>query len=128
LFVDIFRKTTALKILSGAHDSTSGIALVSGYDIAKDKYGAGYLLQLNLTSSDKETQDRAMDCVRERLHPGATLQSKQAKTLHVALPRDVSLADVFRALYSADRFEAGSINQFLFSQSSLEDVFLALGE
>ena len=43
----------------------------------KDKYGAGYLLQLNLASSDKETQDRAMAFVRERLHPDATLQSKQ---------------------------------------------------
>ena len=100
----------------------------------KDTYGSGYLLQLNLTHSDDETQNRALEFIRKNLHPDATVQSRQAKTLQIVLPQKshgkdgVSLSDVFRVLYSAGRFEEGSINQFLFSQSSLEDVFVALGE
>ena len=118
----------------------------------KDTYGSGFLLQLNLTHSDAQTQDRALEFVRTKLHPGAVIQTRQAKTLHIALPRrhmtendthhppqqqgeenrphhaNVSLADIFRVLYSAERFEYGNINQFLFSQSSLEDVFVAMGE
>jgi len=93
----------------------------------KGRYGSGYLLQLNLVRSSTENQDRAMEFVRSKLHPDAILQSRQAKTLHVALPRDASLAKVFRVLYSPESREAG-INQFLFSQSSLEDVFVSLGE
>ncbi|KAL7580790.1 hypothetical protein ACA910_001068 [Epithemia clementina (nom. ined.)] len=99
----------------------------------KDTYGSGYLLQLNLVKSDEETQNRALDFVRHNLHPDATILSRQAKTLHIALPRKgnrngVSLSEVFRVLYSSKRFEDGNINQFLFAQSSLEDVFIALGE
>ena len=119
----------------------------------KDTYGSGFLLQLNLTHRDAQTQDRALEFVRTKLHPGAVIQTRQAKTLHIALPRrpmndtdrhhspheqkeeenrphhaNVSLADIFRVLYSAERFEYGNINQFLFSQSSLEDVFVAMGE
>lgn len=30
-------KTTALKILAGAHDATSGIGLVSGYDVSSER-------------------------------------------------------------------------------------------
>ena len=100
----------------------------------KDTYGSGYLLQLNLTHSDEDTQDRALEFVRANLHPNATILSRQAKTVHVALPKsggdagDVSLCDVFRVLYSDQRFKEGQINQFLFSQSSLEDVFITLGD
>lgn len=104
----------------------------------KDTYGSGYLLELNLTHSDKETQDRALEFICTELHPDAFIQSRQAKSLLIALPRNVggeknnctvvSLSEVFRVLYSSHRFEQGNINQFLFSQSSLEDVFIALGE
>jgi hypothetical protein len=69
-----------------------------------------------------------MQFVRERLHPDARLGIRQAKTLHVNLPRDVSLEKVFTALYSKERTTEGGINQFLLSQSSLEDVFIALGD
>ena len=93
----------------------------------KNTYGSGYLLQLNLVQSTVENQTRAMDFVRSELHSDARLHSRQAKTLHVSLPRETSLAKVFRVLYSSQSKEAG-INQFLFSQSSLEDVFIAMGE
>ena len=99
----------------------------------KDTYGSGYLLQLNLIRSDEDTQNQALEFVRTHLHPDAVILSRQAKTLQVALPKngggsDVSLSDVFRVLYSEKRYEEGQINQFLFAQSSLEDVFVALGE
>jgi len=93
----------------------------------KATYGSGYLLQLNLVHSSEESQNKAMAFVKTELHPDAFLQSRQAKTLHVALPRDAQLGTIFRTLYSSASREAG-INQFLFSQSSLEDVFVALGE
>eukprot|EP01083_Nonionella_stella_P010106 28916_1 len=94
----------------------------------KDKYGSGYILQLNLIRSSQENQDKAMAFVRNHLHEDAVLHNKQAKTLHVHLPRQTNLSLVFSALYSPERVTEGSINQFLLSQSSLEDVFLALGD
>lgn len=94
----------------------------------KDKYGSGYILQLNLIRSSQENQDKAMAFVRNHLHEDAVLDNKQAKTLHVHLPRETNLTRVFSALYSTERVTEGSINQFLLSQSSLEDVFLALGD
>jgi ABC-type multidrug transport system ATPase subunit len=93
----------------------------------KDRFGSGYLLQLNLLKSTPECQETAMDFVRTRLHKDAILQTKQAKTLHVALPRELDLTQVFRVLYGEESASVGGINQFLLSQSSLEDVFLALG-
>ena len=93
----------------------------------KDNYGSGYILQLNLVKSSKEYQEKAISFVREKLHPDASLDLKQAKTLHIHLPRDVDLEKVFSALYSPERVSEGCINQFLLSQSSLEDVFIALG-
>ena len=94
----------------------------------KDRFGSGYLLQLNLLKSTPECQETAMDFVRKRLHKEAVLQTKQAKTLHVALPRDLNLTQVFCVLYSEESAAVGGINQFLISQSSLEDVFLALAD
>lgn len=94
----------------------------------KDHFGSGYLLQVNLVRSTKENQESAMAFVRKRLHKDAVLTTKQAKTLHVSLPRDLDLKAVFAALYSSETASEGCINQFLLSQSSLEDVFIAMGE
>ena len=94
----------------------------------KDKFGSGYLLQLNLVKSTPEFQENAMTFVRQHVHPDAVLNSKHAKTLHVSLPRELNLEKVFSALYSKERSADGHINQFLLSQSSLEDVFIALGD
>ena len=95
----------------------------------KDEFGLGYLLQLNLVKSTKKYQKKAMQFVKKRLHPRAVLGTKQAKTLHINLPRDgLDLQKVFAALYSPEASSEGGINQFLLSQSSLEDVFVALGD
>ncbi len=94
----------------------------------KDKFGSGYLLQLNLVKSTPENQISAMTFVQTRLPPDAILATKQAKTLHINLPRDLDLQKVFAALYSPEAASEGRINQFLLSQSSLEDVFIALGD
>ena len=48
-----------------------------------------------------------MAYMKERLHPGATRMTKQAKTLQVALPRDLELKKVFLALYSRDTAAIG---------------------
>lgn len=93
----------------------------------KDRFGSGYLLQLNLAKSTPENQEEAIAFAQKHLHKDATLQTKQAKTLHVNLPRDLDLKTAFAALYNP-QVRPPSINQFLLSQSSLEDVFIALGE
>jgi ABC-type multidrug transport system ATPase subunit len=93
----------------------------------KNKFGSGYLLQLNLLKSSPENQASAMGFVQKYLHPEAVLGTKQAKTLHIILPRDLNLQKVFSALYSPECETEGRINQFLLSQSSLEDVFVSLG-
>ncbi|CAJ1959846.1 unnamed protein product [Cylindrotheca closterium] len=94
----------------------------------KDNFGSGYNLQLNLVKSTEEYQEKAMSFVRQNVHAQAVLALRQAKTLHVSLPRDLRLERVFRALYSKERETEGGINQFLLSQSSLEDVFVRMSE
>jgi ABC-type multidrug transport system ATPase subunit len=108
--------------------SKGELKVVATQQHLKNKFGSGYLLQLNLVHSTAESQDRAMAFVHNRLHKDAVLSSKQVKTLHIQLPRDLDLQKVFVALYSSESTTEGGINQFLLSQSSLEDVFIALGE
>ena len=94
----------------------------------KDKFGDGYVLQLNLVHNSPEHLERAMTFVRRRLHPEARLTGRQVKTLHFNLPRTVNLESLFKGLYSEERITEGCINQFLLSQASLEDVFITLGD
>lgn len=108
--------------------SNGNLKVVGTQQHLKDEFGSGFLLQLNLMKSTPENQANAMEFVLNRLSQEATLQTKQAKTLHIALPRDIDLTKVFKALYSPESRSEGCINQFLLSQSSLEDVFVALGD
>lgn len=94
----------------------------------KDKYGSGYVLQLNLVRSTQAHLEMAMAFVRKHISEEAKLDSKQAKTLQISLPRGTSIQKVFTALYSPESASEGGINQFLLQQSSLEEVFIALGE
>ena len=113
-----------IAIVSNGH-----LKVIGSQQYLKDTYGSGYILQLNLTKSTPEHQERALSFVKRYVHDGATLQLRQAKTLHVNLPRDdMDLGKVFTALYSKERETEGCINQFLLSQSSLEDVFIAMDE
>jgi ABC-type multidrug transport system ATPase subunit len=107
--------------------SKGELVVVATQQRLKDKFGSGYLLQLNLVKSTPTNQQIAMSFVRDHLHEGATLGTKHAKTLHVSLPRDLDLKKAFAALYNPT-IRPDCINQFLMSQSSLEDVFLALGD
>jgi ABC-type multidrug transport system ATPase subunit len=93
----------------------------------KNKYGSGYTLQLNLVRSSQAHQDMAMEFVRKHINEDAKLDHKQAKTLHISLPRTQSIGKVFKAMFSPERTVEGGINQFLLQQSSLEDVFITLG-
>ena len=108
--------------------SRGHLKIVATQQALKDQFGSGYLLQLNLTKSTPENQAAALHFVKSNIHEDAVLQSKQAKTLRVAVPKDINLTDVLRVLYSGKTLKEGCINQFLLSQSSLEDVFIALGQ
>jgi ABC-type multidrug transport system ATPase subunit len=107
--------------------SKGKLVVVATQQRLKDKFGSGYLLQLNLVKSNVENQTMAMEYVHREIHPDATLQNKQAKTLRINLPRDLDLKRAFSALYTPT-IRPECINQFLLSQSSLEDVFIALGD
>ncbi len=93
----------------------------------KDNYGSGYLLQLNLVESTDESMEAALQFVRDNINEDAKIVTRQAQTIRINLPRDVSVEKIFTLLYS-DKATGCGINQFLVSQSSLEDVFVALGE
>lgn len=108
--------------------SRGNLKVIGTQQHLKDKFGSGYLLQLNLMKSTPENQASAMTFVQNRLSKDAVLQTKQAKTLHISFPRDIDLTRIFKALYSPESRTEGCINQFLLSQSSLEDVFVALGD
>ena len=104
------------------------LVVVGTQQYLKNKFGDGYVLQVNLIHNSPEHQQRAVDFVRTRLHPDARLDSRQVKTLNFNLPRTINREQVFKALYSEERITDGCINQFLLSQSSLEDVFISLGD
>ena len=73
-----------------------------------------------------EAIDSLLEFVKTNIHEGARIVTKHAKTIHVNLPRDVSIQQIFTALYSNAAAQA-IINQFFVAQSSLEDVFIELG-
>jgi hypothetical protein len=66
--------------------------------------------------------------LRQHLYEDAVLQAKQAETLHIALPRDLDLTNVFRVFYGPEAAKELGINQFLLSRSSFGDVFIALSD
>ena len=109
--------------------SRGNLKVVATQQTLKNKFGSGYLLQLNLLQSTPENVENAMEFILDRVHSGAILAAKQAKTLRINLPRDdLDLKVVFRELYSDEAGTVGGINQFLLSQASLEDVFVSLGD
>jgi len=108
--------------------SRGSLKVIGTNQYLKDKYGSGYLLQLNLAQSNEESITSALQYVRTNIHQNAKIATKHAKTLHFHLPRDVSVRDMFTCLYRSESAVIGGINQFFVSQSSLDDVFTALGD
>jgi len=108
--------------------SRGSLKVIGTNQYLKDKYGSGDLLQLNLAQSNEESITSALQYVRTNIHQNAKIATKHAKTLHFHLPRDVSVRDMFTCLYRSESAVIGGINQFFVSQSSLDDVFTALGD
>lgn len=81
---------------------------------------------MNLSDDKEEAIEELLRFVREKIHVDAKKITKQARTIHINLPRDVSVQTIFSTLYS-DEANKVAINQFLVAQSSLEDVFIAIG-
>jgi len=105
--------------------SKGSLKVVGTQQHLKNTYGNGYLLQINLSNDTDEASHLFLDFVKSTIHKDAKIVTKQARTVHINLPRDVSIQTIFSTLYSEDASK--SINQFLVAQSSLEDVFIALG-
>lgn len=81
---------------------------------------------MNLSDDKEEAIEALLQFVRENIHVEAKKITKQARTIHINLPRDVSIQTIFYTLYS-DEANKVAINQFLVAQSSLEDVFISVG-
>ena len=94
----------------------------------KDRFGSGFLLQVNLIRNATQDEEAAIEFVRRRVHPDAKVAVRQARTLRINMPRHADLRVIFSALYSPEAATEGRISQLLLSQSSLEDVFIAVGE
>ena len=103
------------------------LVVVGTQQYLKSRFGSGFILQLNLVRNTPENEAAALAFCRRYLHRRAAKESKQAKTLHVHLPPNLNLQKTFAALNDPS-VRPGCINQFLLNQSSLEDVFLALGD
>jgi ABC-type multidrug transport system ATPase subunit len=103
------------------------LVVVGTQQYLKSNFGSGFILQLNLVHNTPDNEAAALSFCRECLHSGAAKESKQAKTLHVRLPPNLNLQNAFAALYNP-QVRPGCINHFLLIQSSLEDVFIALGD
>ncbi|KAL7532375.1 hypothetical protein ACHAXR_004592 [Thalassiosira sp. AJA248-18] len=110
----------------------------------KDNYGSGYLLQvsnyfnfmerpeveffltilcifllypftqLNLAHDNEKTIDSLLQFVQANIHHEAKIVTKQAKTIHVNLPRDVDIQTIFTTLYSDSAAEGEGRQSFLF--------------
>ena len=104
------------------------LAMVGEQHYLKEKFGNGYLLQLNLVHNSPDQTEQALTFVQTRLHPDARLSSRQVKTLHFHLPQSINLKAVFKALQCERSSTQGCINQFGLMQATLEEVFIAFGD
>lgn len=104
------------------------LVMVGEQQYLKEKFGEGYLLQLNLVHNSPDQMEQALTFVQTRLHPDARLTSRQVKTLHFHLPQSINLKAVFKALHRERSSTEGCINQFILIQASLEEVFIAFGD
>ncbi|OWF36066.1 ATP-binding cassette sub-family A member 5 [Mizuhopecten yessoensis] len=95
----------------------------------KNKYGSGYMLEMKLRLSggggaDLDTRMEALEEEMKNLFPEARCQEKFAERVHYTIPRNSvqSLATAFTALEQAKA--KYSLEEYSFSQSTLEQVFL----
>lgn len=94
----------------------------------KNKFGNGFILELNLEDVSREKKDLAIQFIKEHVHPNPKINMHQGKLLKINLPKEgLSLKKVFKALYLSKTSENSGITEFMLSQSSLEDVFLSVG-
>ena len=59
-------------------------------------------LKLNLVHSNEQSVASALHYVKSNIHEDAVLVAKQAKTIHINLPRYVDIKKIFSILYSND--------------------------
>lgn len=83
------------------------LKVVGSQQHLKDKYGSGYLLQVNLAQDNAQTIDSLLLFIKENIHEEAKIVTKQAKTIHINLPRDVSIQKIFSCLYSESATSEG---------------------
>lgn len=86
------------------------LKVVGSQQHLKDLYGSGYLLQVNLAQDNAQTIDSLLLFVKENIHEEAKIVTKQAKTIHINLPRDVSIQKIFSCLYSESATSEGKQN------------------
>lgn len=55
---------------------------------------------MNLSSDSEESINSLLQFVQKNIHNDAKIVTKQAKTIHMNLPRDVNMQKIFTTLYS----------------------------
>ena len=53
-----------------------------------------------MVNDSDETVDALLQFVQTHIHQEANIVTKQAKTIHINLPRDVNIQKIFTTLYS----------------------------
>ena len=59
-----------------------------------------FIDKVNLVQDDEQTIDSLFQFIKENIHNDSKIVTKQAKTIHINLPREVSLQKIFSTLYS----------------------------
>ncbi|GAB6030175.1 hypothetical protein CHUAL_005851 [Chamberlinius hualienensis] len=91
----------------------------------KNKYGSGYILEAKvLADGDREERFAKLEELIKRIFPAAQLQEKFQDRIRFQVPQTggLSLAQIFATLEEAKR-DVG-IEEYSFSQTSLEQLFL----
>lgn len=77
---------------------------------------------MNLAHSNEESIASALQYVKSNIHEEAKLATKQAKTIHINLPRDVNIQKIFTTMYSSDSEANGesiSIFDYVFANTTM---------
>lgn len=66
-----------------------------------------FIDKVNLAQDNEQTIDSLLQFVKDNIHEDSKIVTKQAKTIHINLPREVSIQKIFSALFSEDATSKG---------------------
>ena len=85
----------------------------------QDNFGSGYILTLYLVSDTNRTKDLALAFVRRYIHEHAAIDHEKNNTIHIHIPQEVKIVNIFYALNAKTVASKSVINQFLVSRNKV---------